>query len=103
MNCKPNDVAVVIRDITICDLFGPGHVRIVKSGTIVRVLVVDANAVWTIEDPFVVRGVFACGIPFHCTVTGIDDSELRPLKGDGVSDDEVRELYGPVLSEACPV
>lgn len=96
MNCKPKDLAVVVKDE--CYLVHPWtleRVSILKPGTIVRVLhTAPPDGYWVIEEPLRVRFEFKeTGTSGFAIIAAISDDLLRPLKGDGISDDEVRELY----------
>jgi hypothetical protein len=98
MNCKPGDLAVVIRDQLLKDAV------VVRSGQLVKVVrLTEANVgaghVWQIEEP--IRFVITLPLPFGLAVAmsgevlGIDDSELRPIRGNEVTDEQVRELFTP--------
>lgn len=98
MNCKPGDMAVVVKDE--CYLIHPWtleRVQLLKPGTIVRVMRLGTrDGYWEIEEPLYISFRFpVAGNTGVAVISAISDDLLRPLRGDGVSDDEVRELYTP--------
>lgn len=81
MNCKPGDLAIVVRNL---------------DGNVGKLL--------HVERPFPKPGWWICTPlgTFHTADVGdtrglicAADSALRPIRGDGVTDDEVTELYAP--------
>jgi hypothetical protein len=99
MNCREGDVARVISPgrLTACPFCGT-RATAVKPDTFVRVTQHDGIA-WILEEPVVGAITFDCGqaLAFRCI--SLVDEILRPIRGDDVSDDEVRELYAPSTSE----
>ncbi|NYT68784.1 hypothetical protein [Pusillimonas noertemannii] len=80
MNCKPGDMAVVVR---IGECPTPVHEAVMRAviGRIVTVVSLydrQGAATWAIKEPFWlnIRGVG------KTLVTGIDDSVLQPIRGD---------------------
>ena len=95
LNCKPGDMARVVRDAAGHDprhgIDGIVHI----GGCIVRVVesfVDDDEHVWVLEDPLESKVSTPVG-DFPCTVTAIPDGNLRPLPGLG-------ELAGEDLTMA---
>lgn len=108
MNCKPGDLAVVVKPSTIENL-----------GKFVTVI--EAVGWRSAGEEFTYRGDkyaliadgFVWGVESN---TGLVDSrsfatfkvsvcrdeQLRPIRPDGITDEEVRELYAPKLPERLP-
>ncbi len=83
MNCKENDMAVVVR----LPSGGDGSYRRFAAKllgavvTVTTVSQVDEKPVWTIKEPI---WTTFCGRP--CEVTGIEDCLLQPIRGDATGD-----------------
>jgi hypothetical protein len=99
MNCKPGDVAYLTQDLFI-QCRGCGEkALLVKRGTVVTVERLGGPAWWFIADPIPFAVRTSCGAEARDTITGFDDYLLRPFRAEGVTPDEVRELYAPRLPE----
>ena len=100
MNCKPGDLAFVIKDLK--GVYNDIEVTIVKQGTIVKVLYLTRShpgrEMWKIEPH----------IPFKATVgdkiisgdvTDVFDSYLRPISNPDDSEKDETLLWLPVPNE----
>lgn len=87
MNCKPNDLAVVVN--------APGPQTRFMVGKIVRVtrLVFDGEPCWEYEGKRIETGLGYIDL--------IEDEFLRPINADGITADEVRALYAPKQSKVA--
>lgn len=88
MNCKPNEMAIVTRGEPNADDYGVDVIRRLQ-GRIVKVLVLDGDSIWSIEEPIILDNVPAgfLGWPITVLVQGIGDCYLTPLRGDPIADD----------------
>lgn len=93
MNCRPGDIAVVVK---------PGWVEhrgqqfnVVNPGTVVRVVRLENADVWQLEEPIPFKVANPNGSWMSGEVEAIGDSYLRPIRPGDVTDDEVRELFAP--------
>jgi hypothetical protein len=82
MNCKPGDLAIVVRTKTVAHRW--------LIGRIVRVVRLDADNFWELEQPIPLSNV---------DLYAIADDNLRPIRPHGVTDEEVRDLYAPKVPE----
>jgi hypothetical protein len=85
MNCQPGDLAVIVN--------APGPQTRFMVGKIVKVtrLVFDGEPCWEYEGKRIDTGIGCIDV--------IEDEFLRPIRADGVTHDEVRELYAPEPTE----
>lgn len=105
MNCRPGDLAFVIDPPYVDNKRTGERIQLVRRWTVVRVThLTEANMgvlpgesplVWDIEEPIPVSVRFSTGTMFCGLIEGLADEALRPLRADGVTDEEVRELYTP--------
>lgn len=88
MNCQPGDLAIVVR--------GAGPLTACIVGKVLRVTrpVFDGEPCWEYEGTRLV-------VPKWGPLDLIEDEFLRPIRPDGVSDEEVRELYAPKQPETA--
>jgi hypothetical protein len=87
MNCKPGDLAVVVS--------GSMPEDSPTLGAIVRLTKIDPDwwePVWEYEGRLLID---AAGVE----LIALADRFLRPIHQDGITDEEVRELYAPKLPE----
>lgn len=97
MNCRPGDLAILIEDLWLEHPYTGERKTFVASGALVRVVSLDPDGCWNIEEPrrfqIVLEGpprIMLMGV-----LTAIRDGVLRPIRADGVTDDQVAELYVP--------
>lgn len=91
MNCKPGDMAIVVRSHS-------GN-----EGRVVEIVAYYGYAKFhdgsAFSNCWLVKGRLNGGICFTASLFGADrlfpDSYLRPLRPDGITDEEVRDLYQP--------
>lgn len=96
MNCKPGDIAYLTQDLFI-ECRGSGEkALLVRRGTIVSVERLGGPAWWLIATPIPYSLKLRCGCVALGTIAGFDDCLLRPLRGDGLTQQEVDQLYAPV-------
>lgn len=79
MNCRPNDMAMVIKplDVTLCE-----KLRFVKPGTIVqvrRLLQGPPEAIWELAEPIHTTLTCSHGTEREAIVPDYPDAYLRPL------------------------
>lgn len=79
MNCKPGDIARVVPDLP-CDEWGRGFIVEVKEPC-----VMDGQPCWFITPALV--------SPHGLVVKAIEDCILRPIRGDGLSHEDVDRLF----------
>lgn len=96
MNCKPGDVAYLTQDLFM-QCRGCGEkALLVRAGTVVTVERLGGPEWWVIKEPIPFRVRLSCGAEARDTITGFEDYLLRPFRGDGVTQQEVDQLYAPV-------
>lgn len=89
MNCRPGDLAVIVKPA--------GKQTLCLVGKIVRVTVAvyeGGEWCWEYEGERLLQSRF--GVLWY-----IEDDLLRPIRPDGVADDEVRKLYAPQTPEVA--
>lgn len=88
MNCKPGDMAIVVK--------GAGPLTSCIVGKVVRVtrMVFDGEPCWEYDGARLV-------VPRWGPLDVIEDDFLRPIRADGITAEEVRDLYQPA-SEKQP-
>jgi len=79
MNCKPDDIAVVVRPLYRRSMCGSGSVVVVKPGTHVTVKTFD-GVYWSIEEPLPLDARWSCGCFMLGTIRWLPDSALRPIR-----------------------
>lgn len=91
MNCRPNEMAIVVRSLA----GNLGKVvqclRLATSADLKGAGVWHEGEVWVVDAPMTVLHwgrdpKFVCLAP---------DSHLAPIHPDGITDEEVRDLYQP--------
>lgn len=104
MNCKPGDLARFVapwiekgrgRYVTVLRRPTLDDWREAESATGAPVSTKVQDDCWTVEGDIVLW----CG-PVRRFV--VHDDSLRPIRPDGITDEEVRELYAPKLPEGAP-
>lgn len=105
MNCKPGDLCVVIEVPNVVNTRTGEKIPAMRLGTVVRVVrLKEANViidpagnllVWEFEEPVPFSVEFSTGEQFSGAIAGMGDEVLRPLRGNGVTDEEVLELFEP--------
>ena len=100
MNCRDNDLAIVISAQKVMNPLTGETITVVKAGTIVKVVRLVDETIWEIEEPIAFQvDVLFMFLRYVCLA--IDDSELRPIRGEGITDDQVAELYAPAAREVA--
>lgn len=101
MNCKPGDLAIVVYDTQ------PRNI-----GQIVKVLRAASrpqHGEWEVEPTspnFLIHWIakdrnVRFGDYKNWRWIVVPDSDLRPIRGDGITEEEVRSLYSPKHTEAA--
>ena len=88
MNCKPNDLAMIVRiPASWYQIGSPQTMRVVEGliGKVVRVLYIDnidddGEPCWLVEEPVVL-------IPYIAAVASVQDCILQPLNPEGELED----------------
>ncbi|RTL40545.1 MAG: hypothetical protein EKK53_15260 [Burkholderiales bacterium] len=108
LNCKPGDLARVIRDDVGIDEQWPGVLfRVHSAGFIVRcraLTVIQGYPAWELEQPVEARSSTPSGFSGVATVYAIADELLRPLPGLGelAGDDETIAWVGKPVQADVP-
>jgi hypothetical protein len=86
MNCKPGELAIVVK--------GAGPLTACIVGKVLRVTraVFDGEPCWEYEGPRLV-------VPRWGPLEVIEDEFLRPIRPGGITEEEVGELYAPKQPE----
>lgn len=77
--CRPGDVAWVARDLW-CDFSGGHRAVVMPGGLVVRVLEIDPQGQWRLEQPRPFTLMFATNLVVQGCVVKIHDRDLRPLQ-----------------------
>lgn len=108
LNCKPGDLARVIRDDVGVDAQWPGvFFRVHSAGFIVRcreLTVIQGEPAWQLEHPIDARSSHPCGFAGVATIYAIADELLRPLPGLGelAGEDEMLLRVGKPATTSAP-
>lgn len=99
MNCRENDLAILIEDLWLENPLSGERKTLLASGALVRCVSLDPiDNCWNIEEPRRISLMFeqAPRIRIDCVLSGIRDDVLRPIRdpGDEAVDEMVR-LAGP--------
>lgn len=96
MNCKPGDLAIVVRSkmgnlgkvTRVVRLLQPGDIVQSECGTLVWVVQPDRRAIWLTETAFVLK----FGNSLVLEMTAFEDAHLRPLRDNDGVDETLREM-----------
>lgn len=97
MNCRQNDLAVLIEDLWLENPLSGERKTLLAAGAIVRCISLDpADNCWNIEEPRRISVVFERfpRMLIDCVLSGIRDDVLRPIRPQ--SDDAVDEMVRKV-------
>ena len=93
MNCRPDDLAILIEDLWLENPLSGERKTLLASGAIVRCVSLDSSDnCWHIEEPRRITLVFERfpRLRIDCVLSGIRDDVLRPIRHPG--DDAVDEM-----------
>lgn len=97
MNCKPGDIAYLIKNLDVTHM---GEVvTVVRRDTFVRVLTTHVEqgvTYWLLEEPIHCGGKFANGSTFSGVIVDISDGILRPIGNPGEHEVDETLISNPV-------
>lgn len=99
MKCKPGDLAVILHEVSGTTHYDgkQGFFETTNaSGQIVRVVCLNADQAWILEEPADITIALAIGMQFGLTartvILAIDDQHLQPLRGEPINQQESNEV-----------
>lgn len=97
MNCKPNQLARLIGNITATDSHTLDRVIVVKAGKVVKtVSLTGLDQRWIIEEPIPIDIVLPSGLRVRGRILTIRDSYLKPILPP---DNELTEIVEEIRKE----